>query len=599
MSDGAIDTAPETAATALQTPVTRPRLTLLVPTIALLVYWGVTEASYQLEMGMFYRFVTRMIALLLLLLFFLGWGLTRRHFTFGQRLIALATMMGTMLVGGAVGHPATGTMATAMMGLPLVITLSILWLWGTRQLGARAELAGIGVASVLVFGVISLLRWDGLDGRQRAELSWRWTPNPEERFLREGAGPATPVADPKQFVLEESAADWASFRGGSRESVVPGIQLGDWSQSAPRERWRRRVGPGWSSLIAVGDYLFTQEQRGGSEAVVCYSAATGEEVWVYLPEGAAERFDDSLSGTGPRATPTFHASRIYAYGAKGRLECLDAVTGKSRWFQSLFALTGAAVPQWGAATSPTIVDDLVVVFVGGKQNNSLLAFDRLTGELRWQAPGGTISYSSPQVMTLAGERQIVIHDDAGLSGVRIEDGKVLWSHASPNAGSFQPMLQPHQIDSDRLLVNWDSGLLCLRLHQEGGVWRSEELWKSNRLKPSFNDFVIFGEHIYGLDDGILCCVDLKQGQRLWKRGRYGFGQLLLLPESRELLILSERGEVIRVAADPHEHRELGQFKAIEGKTWNHPILAHGSLIVRNGEEMASFDVVSPAAAKSE
>lgn len=161
------------------------------------------------------------------------------------------------------------------------------------------------------------------------------------------------------------------------------------------------------------------------------------------------------------------------------------------------------------------------------------------------------------------------------------------------------MLQPHQIEGDRLVVNWDSGLLCLKIHRDANVWRGEELWKSNRLKPSFNDFVILGEHIYGLDDGILCCVDLQQGQRLWKRGRYGFGQMLLLPDARELLILSERGDVVRVAADPHEHRELGQFKAIEGKTWNHPILARGSLIVRNSEEMASFEVAGLASHKPE
>lgn len=580
-------------------PLPRPSLKLVVPTIALLIYWGVTEASYQLEMGMFYRFITRVIALLLLLLFFLGWGLTRRHFTVRQRLIAFVTIIGTMFVGGALGHSSTGTFATAMMGLPLVITSSILWLWGTRHRGARVELAGIGIASVLIFGFISLLRWDGLDGRQRTELSWRWTPSPEEQFLRNGNHPVAATIAPQTAVLEESASDWSSFRGGAREGVVTGVQLGDWSESVPRERWRRRVGPGWSSVIAVGDYLFTQEQRGDSEAVVSYSAATGDEVWVHLPSETHERFDDSLSGAGPRSTPTFHEGRIYAYGAKGRLECLDAATGKSYWAHSLFTLASASVPQWGAATSPIIVDDKVVVFVGGKQDNGLLAFDRLTGERLWNAPGGTISYSSPQLLTLAGERQIVIHDDAGLNGIRVDDGKVLWSHASPNAGSFQPMLQPHQIDGDRLLVNWDSGLLCLQIHRDGDTWRSEELWKSNRLKPSFNEFVIFGEHIFGLDDGILCCVDLQRGQRLWKRGRYGFGQMLLLPDSRELLILSERGVVVRVAADSHEHRELGQFKAIEGKTWNHPTLAHGSLIVRNSEEMASFDIANLTTAKPE
>lgn len=371
------------------------------------------------------------------------------------------------------------------------------------------------------------------------------------------------------------------------------MSLGDWSQQLPKEVWRRRVGPAWSSIIAIGDYLFTQEQRDKREAVVCYEAATGKEVWVHSPEDSADRFEDSLSGTGPRATPTFYAGRLYAYGAKGNLDCLDAMTGKSFWTKSLFTITGATVPQWGAATSPTIVDDKVLVFVGGKQGKSLLALDRQSGEQLWQAGGGTTSYSTPQVMTIAGVRQVVMHDDAGLRGLQIEDGKVLWDHPSPNAGSFQPMLQPHLLGDDHLLVNWDSGLLYSKLSNTAGKWNAEPQWASNRMKPSFNEFVIHKGHIYGLDDGILACVDVEKGQRVWKRGRYGFGQMLLLPEIDELLVLSEQGDVIRVAADPTAHREIARFKAVEGKTWNHPLLARGRLVVRNSEEMACFDVTPP------
>jgi hypothetical protein len=151
------------------------------------------------------------------------------------------------------------------------------------------------------------------------------------------------------------------------------------------------------------------------------------------------------------------------------------------------------------------------------------------------------------------------------------------------------MLQPHLIDQDRLLVGWDAGVLCVQVRCAGESWKAEQQWSSTRLKPSFNDFVIHRDHIFGMDDGILACTDAN-GQRVWKRGRYGFGQLLLLPDLNELLVLGEQGEVIRVAADPQEFREIARFKAIEGKTWNHPILAHGRLVVRNGEEMACFEV---------
>ena len=575
--------------------LSRKPLRLLIPGIMVVLYWIVVESSHRLEMGMFYRFITRAIALLVLMLFFLVWGMTRRHFTFGQRCLALGMIVGAMFAAGAIGHATMGVPSMAMMGLPLVITLSAAWLWWARRGSARYELAGIGVVVVAVFGLMTLLRWDGLDGRQRAEISWRWTPNAEDQFqqsLRETSGQAA-----EQATLQELPGDWPSFRGGVNNSTVHSIELSDWAQSPPREIWRRRVGPGWSSVISVGNYLFTQEQRGDREAIVCYHSETGQETWVHSADGPPERFNEPLSGSGPRGTPAFHDGRIYACGAKGRLTCLDAATGKSLWVQSVTELAAAKIPQWGVSTSPAIVDDNVVVFAGGPDDKGLIAFHRITGEKSWQTAAGAISYSTPQVFTVGGKKQIVMHDDSGLAGIQIEDGKRLWFHASPHAGTFQPMLQPHLIAEDRFLVGWDSGVLCIQV--EPGSWQTKELWASTRLKPSFNDFVIHKNHAFGLDDGILACIELSGGRRIWKQGRYGFGQLLLLPDIDELLVLSEQGEVVRVAADVTKFREISRFQAIEGKTWNHPTLTRGRLIVRNSEEMACFELAqAPAIARS-
>lgn len=589
------DAPPEALATAFPgsaTPSARKPLGLVVPTVVLAAFWIVTETSYQIEMGMFYRFLTRMVTLLIMLLFFLIWGFTRRHFSFLQRLFAFSIIVGTAAAAGTLAHESTGIPMMVMMGMPITLTLGILWLWATRKTSFRTEITGIAVASIAIFGTLALLRWDGMDGRQRPVFSWRWNPSSEEQFQRQGATQIV-VSSEDQKPLEESAGDWSSFRGGDHESIVNDVELADWAKSPPKEIWRKRVGPGWSSIIAVGDFLFTQEQRGNQEAVVCYEAKSGDEVWVNSPTEVHDRFEEHLSGTGPRATPTFHENRIYAFGAKGQLTCLNATTGQPVWTQSLFSLTNRKAPQWGSASSPLVVDDKVVVFVGAENGKALLAFDRTTGEQRWQAPGGATSYSSPQVMTICGQRMIIMHDDQGLNGVAIDDGKVLWKHESPHAASFQPMIQPHLLADDRLLVNWDSGMICLKLQRSDDQWKIEEQWSSNRLKPSFNDFVVYENHIYGLDDGIFCCFDVENHQRVWKRGRYGFGQLLLLPKMKEVLVLTETGDVVRVALDPKELREIGRFKAIEGKTWNHPLLAHDRLVVRNGEEIACFDLTLP------
>jgi len=231
----------------------------------------------------------------------------------------------------------------------------------------------------------------------------------------------------------------------------------------------------------------------------------------------------------------------------------------------------------------------VVVFSGGTNGRGLLAFHAESGEPAWTCTGGNQSYASPQVLTIGGVRQIVMHDNRSLYAVNPQDGKLLWEQKNTNE-MFLAILQPHLVGKDTLVVAADSGIARLQIELREGKWTITERWATNNLKPTFNDFFVHGDHIYGLDDGILCCVDLETGSRVWKKGRYGFGQMLLLPDQNELLVLSEKGAVVRVAADPAKHKEISHLQAIQGKTWNHPILAHGRLYVRNGEEMACFQL---------
>jgi outer membrane protein assembly factor BamB len=156
------------------------------------------------------------------------------------------------------------------------------------------------------------------------------------------------------------------------------------------------------------------------------------------------------------------------------------------------------------------------------------------------------------------------------------------------------MIQPHAIGNDELLTAWGDGLARVEVHREGDQWTTETRWTTKQLKPGFNDVVVESGSVYGLDDGILCCVDLATGQRRWKRGRYGHGQLLLLASPPRLLVMAETGDIVLVRATSERHEELGRVPALSDKTWNHPILAQGCLLVRNGAEMACFRGASRA-----
>jgi outer membrane protein assembly factor BamB len=267
------------------------------------------------------------------------------------------------------------------------------------------------------------------------------------------------------------------------------------------------------------------------------------------------------------------------------VNALDAATGSVVWSRNAASDTGTTVPDWGFTSSPLVVEDVVIVAVSG----SLVSYDATTGKRRWSGPSHSGSYSSPQRSTIDGVAQVLLLSGDGATSIAPASGAVLWEHAWPGGA----IVQPAQTADGNILINSISpmgGVGTRRLavaHGPGG-WKVEERWTSNGLKPYFNDFVVHKGHAFGFDGSILASIDLEDGRRKWKGGRYGNGQLVLLPDQDLLLVLSEEGELALVGATPDQFRELARFPAIEGKTWNHPALVGDVLLVRNGEEMAAF-----------
>ncbi|SFI63384.1 PQQ-binding-like beta-propeller repeat protein [Planctomicrobium piriforme] len=558
---------------------------LWLPLFLVCAYWAVLFALASFELVMLTRFLSRMLALLVMLLVFLVWWLANRGVSLRERFAGLAALFGSWILFGFVTDKTMPHFVLLFSGLPIALTAWTVWLFVTRRSSSKIRMAGTLVVMLLSYGAFTLVRWDGLDGRQNAELSWRWSPTSEDLFREQQskAAPQSPAA-PVAAEWASQPGDWPAFRGAGRDGIVLDLPPQDWKQSPPQAVWKRRVGPGWSSVIVVDGHLVTQEQRGDQESTVCYDAATGNEVWA---SNEAGRFEEGLSGPGPRATPAFAEGRILAYGAQGTLTCLDSATGKLVWKREVLKETGGAIPQWGLSISPLIIDRQVIVFAGGANQQGLLAYNIENGEVLWSAPTGPATYSSPQLVTLSGERQILIHDSQSLKSLRPTDGTLLWERPN-NSTAFVPMLQIPLIGDDQLLVPVAEGISLNRVNLNDGKWSVETLWETNRLKPDFNDIAVHEGFIYGLDDGILCCLDVATGARKWKKGRYGHGQLLLAPDRDLLLILGEQGNVTLVKAAPTGHEELGTLPAITGKTWNHPVVAHDMLYVRNGEELASF-----------
>jgi outer membrane protein assembly factor BamB len=297
-----------------------------------------------------------------------------------------------------------------------------------------------------------------------------------------------------------------------------------------------------------------------------------------------------MGGPGPRATPTLANGTLYVTGSTGTFLRLNPVTGEILWKKDLTQVAESKVPMWGFSCSPLVFGPLVVVNGGDSGKKGLLAFDAASGELRWSAPCPINSYSSPQLNNLLGEDSVLMPTSFGLEMLDPANGKTRldyeWKIPQYRA------LQPHVVGSDTVLLptGMNMGTRALRLKKSNGQYTAEELWTSRALKPDFVDLVSYGGHAYGNDGGMLTCIDLQTGERKWKGGRYGKGQILLLENSALLLILSEQGQLVLVAADPTEHHELASFQALTGKTWNHPVMVGDRLYVRNSQEAAAYKI---------
>ncbi len=362
--------------------------------------------------------------------------------------------------------------------------------------------------------------------------------------------------------------------------------LTTWPAQGLPQLWKQPVGGGYASFVAAGGRAFTIEQRRGQEVVAAYDLETGRELWTNSWDAD---FRESMGGDGPRATPTWHEGRLYALGALGELRCLDARTGKLVWNRNILSDAQAGNLQWGMSAAPLIVDDKVVVLPGGRSGKSVIAYNKDTGSPVWQALNDKQAYVSPMLVTLAGQRQILMVSAQRVAGLAPEDGKLLWD--SPWVTSYDVnSAQPLVVGENRVFVSagYGHGAAVVEVARSGDSFTAKLVWQNVNMKNKFNSSVYYQGHVYGLDEAILSCVNAETGERKWKGGRYGYGQLLLA--SGHLIVLTESGEVILVKATPESHVEVSRFSAIEGRTWNHPALANGRLLVRNTTEMACFRI---------
>ena len=478
--------------------------------------------------------------------------------------------------------------------VPLSNVLMLIWWTLLSGLPIATRALGLGLFALTIGIGAALFRVEGFTGEMFPILTFRWTETARERAERYWQTTADTPSKPEIAIqpVEPDAQpeaqwdNWPEFRGPQRDGVAQTRLSNDWTTPPPL-LWRHPVGAGWSSFSVFGPRLYTQEQRGDDEAVVCYELETGQELWSHRDQA---HFSLNPAGEGPRATPTVFQKHVYSLGATGILNCLAFDTGQRVWSRQILEENGAKNLEWGLAASPLVFGELVVVNPGGPNGKGVVAYHRLTGERVWSAGSDRASYASLQLSTLCGEEVILLFDGVGLGAHDPRTGSELWQKFSWTNSPAINVAQPVLLENNRVLISsgYGTGSALLEVSREAQDWRITPVWTSRDMKLKFNDAVVHQGFAYGLDEGILVCLDLKTGRRRWKQGRYGFGQLLLADET--LLIQSESGEVVLLNATPQGHHELGRFPALDGHAWNCPVLCRNRLLLRNNQEAACYDV---------
>ena len=400
----------------------------------------------------------------------------------------------------------------------------------------------------------------------------------------------TPISSDKVDINKSFKAPyWTSYRGPNSEGIYKEQPiLTDWPKDGPKVVWRKLIGDGHSSFSIAKGLAFTIEQHDENEVIAAFSVKTGEIKWKY--EYPA-RFEEYFGGVGPRSTPTWNKDRIYALGAKGQLNCLDANSGKVLWQQNIIEENKSEVPYWGVSTSPFIYKDSVILSPGGQNDNAIIALNADSGKMIWKKHNGNQVYSTPTLLNILNEEQLIVALEGKILSINPNNGELLWSHKWKIYVNNHNIAQPAQLNDDTLLVTagYGTGAEAFQIIRDGGKMRTKILWKSKLLKTKFSSAIYWDGFIYGLNESRLVCLNAKDGSLKWRGNNYGYGKIVAA--SGHLIILGDSGDLALVEMNPNTFSEKIEFKALEGgRTWNYPALSNGLLFIRNSNEMACFDL---------
>jgi outer membrane protein assembly factor BamB len=405
-------------------------------------------------------------------------------------------------------------------------------------------------------------------------------------------------------LARQAPASWPQWGGPNRNFMSDARGLASkWPASGPKKLWSRALGEGHSSIAADSGRLYTMYRplgmlamvrRSQEEVVAALDAATGATIWEHRYPSSTSGIDFS-EGAGPHATPLITADRVFAAGSRKELFALDKANGQMVWSHDLIKEFGAPGPDRGYSCSPLLYNGTIIVSVGGP-GQTLAAFNEKTGALVWKAGDFKTSPSSPIVIDLDGQKQLLYFGGDEIVGVDPSNGRTLWTYPHKTNWGLN-ISTPIWSAADHLLFvssAYGTGSRAIELHHAGGRTTPTEKWFSGRMRIHIGTAVRVGNYVYGssgdFGPAFITAIDLGSGKIAWQDRSFSRAQLLYA--DGKLVILDEDGNLGLATVTPEGLQVLAKAPVLDNLAWTPPTLVGTRLFARDRKNIAAFELGS-------
>ncbi|HRQ30871.1 MAG TPA: PQQ-binding-like beta-propeller repeat protein [Saprospiraceae bacterium] len=376
---------------------------------------------------------------------------------------------------------------------------------------------------------------------------------------------------------------WSQFRGPGGAGHVQD----EFIAHTPKLKlvWEQEIGSAYSELLVRNDVLFTMssdmiDSLHGNEYILAFNAQTGAEKWRCRIDSLYFEIDGW--GHGPRSTPVLHDDLIFCLSGNGKLSAHKTSDGTMLWQNDFVANFQSTRPRWGYSSSPLIVNEMLVVEVGGKDNQAFMAFDPLTGKPLWNSQNGEPFYNSPLYTQLDGEPQILFASNDILYSLK-PDGDTLWTFKMP----FRLITtMPLMVGKNSIFLSGvrTPGFVIIEVDQH----KIKEIARGDHMQTDFNTASYQNGFIFGFNVSTLRCISAITGELKWSKRGFGKGSQIIV--NKHMVVLSDQGLLVVAEANPDAFVEIVSAQAIKGKSWTAPSYARGKVYVRNLTGMACYQM---------